>query len=202
MLHLRVIEVPRCAPHHAPFVHGEGLTVNLVERIKGMLITPKAEWPKVAAEPMTVQGIYTGYVMILAAIAPLAMLVGFGSIRFAIANYLTVLVMTAIIALVVDFLAPHFGGSKDYVAALKLSAFSYTPAYLAGILHLLGAAGGLLILLAALYAYYLFYLGAPVLKKCAQEKALVFTIVVVIVGFLIGMLLGITLTRGGFAPAM
>jgi hypothetical protein len=184
------------------FVQGEDLTMSIVERVKGMLISPRAEWAKVAAEPMTVQGIYTGYVMILAAIAPLAMLVGFGSVRFAIANYLTVLVMTAVIALIVDFLAPHFGGSKDFVGALKLSAFSYTPAYLGGILHLLGAAGGLLILLAALYAYYLFYLGAPVLKKSAPEKALVFTIAVVIVGFVIGMLLGITLGRAGLAPAM
>lgn len=176
--------------------------MNLVERLKGILLAPKAEWPKIAAEPMTVQGIYTGWVMILAAIGPLAMIVGFRNLGFAIAQYVVMLVMTAIVALIVDFLAPYFGGQKDFVAALKLSAFSYTAAFVAGILNVLGAAGGLLILAASLYAWYTFYLGAPVLRKCAPEKALVFTIVVVICGMVLGMLIGVTMSRGGLAPAM
>ena len=176
--------------------------MNLVERLKGILLAPKAEWPKIATEPMTVQGIYTGWVMILAAIGPLAMIVGFRSLSFAIAQYVVMLVMTAIVALIVDFLAPYFGGQKDFVAALKLSAFSYTAAFVAGILNVLGAAGGLLILAASLYAWYTFYLGAPVLRKCAPEKALVFTIVVVICGMVLGMLIGLSMSRGGLAPAM
>ena len=71
--------------------HGRG-TMNLVERLKGILLAPKAEWPKIAAEPMTTQGIYTGWVMILAAIGPLAMLLGFGSLGFAITHYVIMLV--------------------------------------------------------------------------------------------------------------
>jgi hypothetical protein len=176
--------------------------MNLIERLKGILLAPKAEWPKIAAEPMTAQDIYTGWVMILAAIGPLAMLVGFGSVGFAIVQYVILLAMTAIIALIVDFLAPHFGGQKDFVAALKLSAFSYTAAFVAGILHVLGASGGILILAASLYAWYTFYLGAPVLKKCAPEKALVFTVVVVLCGMVLGALIGISASRGGLAPAM
>ena len=176
--------------------------MNLIERLKGILLAPKAEWPKIAAEPMTAQGIYTGWVMILAAIGPLAMLVGFGSVGFAIVQYVIMLAMTAIIALIVDFLAPHFGGQKDFVAALKLSAFSYAAAFVAGILHVLGSSGGILILAASLYAWYTFYLGAPVLKKCAPEKALVFTIVVVVCGMVLGVLIGIVASRGGLAPGM
>jgi hypothetical protein len=183
--------------------------MNLVERAKGMLLSPKTEWPKVAAEPMTAQEIYTRWVLILAAIGPVAIAIGWGlstgfdfSLRFAIANYLIVLVMTAIIALVVDALAPHFGGTKDFVAALKLSAFSYTPAYLAGVFHLLGTFGGILVMLASLYAYYLFFLGVPVLRKASEDKALVFTIVVVVIGFVLGMLFGGLASRGGFAPGM
>jgi hypothetical protein len=176
--------------------------MNLIGRIKGILLAPKDEWPKIASEPMSVQDIYTGWVMILAAIGPLAMLVGFGSAGFAIVQYAIMLAMTAIIALIVDLLAPYFGGQKDFVAALKLSAFSYTAAFVAGILHVLGATGGVLILAASLYAWYTFYLGAPVLKKCAPEKALVFTIVVVLCGMVLGALIGISASRGGLAPAM
>lgn len=176
--------------------------MNLVERLKGILLAPKAEWPKIAAEPMTAQGIYTGWVMILAAIGPLAMLLGFGSVGFAVTQYVIMLAMTAIIALIADFLAPWFGGQKDYVAALKLSAFSYTAAFVAGVLHVLGATGGLLILAASIYAWYTFYLGAPVLKKCAPEKAVVFTFVVVLCGMVLGALIGISASRGGLAPTM
>lgn len=176
--------------------------MNLVERLKGILLAPKAEWPKIAAEPMTVQGIYTGWVMMLAAIGPLAMIVGFRSLGFAIAQYVVMLVMTAVVALIIDLLAPYFGGQKDFVAALKLSAFSYTAAFVAGILNVLGTAGGLLILAASLYAWYTFYLGAPVLKKCAPEKALVFTIVVVICGMVLGMLIATGMSSGRLAPAL
>jgi len=182
--------------------------MNLVERVKGILLSPKTEWPKIAAEPMTAQQIYTGWVMILAAIGPLAMIIGFSglglsfSLRFAIANYITVLLVTALLALIVDGLAPKFGGTKDFVASLKLTAFSYTAAYVAGVFHLLGTFGGPLTLIAMVYAWYTFYLGAPVLRKCSADKAVAFTAVVVIIGFLLGMLFGMVATRGGFAPAL
>jgi len=175
--------------------------MNLVERLKGILLAPKAEWPKIAAEPMTTQGIYTGWVMILGAIGPLGILLGFGNAVYAIVQYLIVLAMTAIVALIVDVLAPYFGGQKDFVAALKLSAFSYTAAFVAGILNVLGAAGALLILAASVYAWYTFYLGAPVLKKCAPDKAVPFTIVVVLCGMVLGALIGISASQGGLVPA-
>ena len=46
--------------------------MNLVDRIKGILVEPRNEWPKIAAEPATVQSLYTGWIMILAAIGPIA----------------------------------------------------------------------------------------------------------------------------------
>ena len=47
--------------------------------------------------------------------------------------------MTYVIALVVDVLAPRFGGESNFIAALKLSAYSYTAAFIGGIAHILGA---------------------------------------------------------------
>ena len=182
--------------------------MNLVDRAKGMLLSPKTEWPKIAAEPMTAQQIYTGWVMILAAIGPIAIAIGWiglgfsASLRFALANYLILLVVTAVLALIVDALAPKFGGTKDFVAALKLVAFSYTAAYIAGIFHILGHFGGVLVLVAMVYSWYTLYLGAPVLRKCAQDKAIVFTIVVAASGFLLGLVLGGLASGGGFAPRM
>jgi hypothetical protein len=168
--------------------------VNLVERAKNILLSPKTEWPRIAAEPMTAQSIYTGWVMILAAIGPLATVIGIGvtlgfgfSLRLAIASYLVTLVMVAIVALIVDVLAPYFGGVKDFVAALKLAAFSYTAAFVAGVFHLLGGLGGVLFFIAALYSWYLLYLGAPVLRKASGDKAVVFTLAVALAAFAIGI---------------
>jgi|SRR5687768_15452904 len=182
--------------------------MNLVDRVKGMLLSPKTEWPKIAAEPMTAQQIYTGWVMILAAIGPIAIAIGwsglgFGdSLRFALANYLILLVITAVLALIVDALAPKFGGTKDFVAALKLVAFSYTAAFVAGIFHLLGHAGGLLVLVALAYSWYTLYLGAPTLRKCGQDKAIVFTVIIAASGFVLAVLMSTLAAGGGFAPRM
>jgi len=176
-----------------------------VDRLKGILLEPKSEWPKIAAEPMTPQAIYTSWVMIFAAIGPLALLlVGglTGAVKFALGTYIMALIITFILALIIDALAPSFGGTKDFVAALKLSAFSYTAAWIAGIFNMIGMLGVVLALLASIYAWYTFFLGAPVLKKCSAEKAVPYTIVVVLCGIALGLLFSFALAGLGFVPRM
>ena len=60
--------------------------MNLVDRVKGILVEPRNEWVKIAAEPATVQSLYTGWIMILAAIGPSALLRALPSIQFAVAQ--------------------------------------------------------------------------------------------------------------------
>ena len=48
--------------------------MNLVDRVKNILLAPKDEWPKIAPESETTQSMYVGYIMILAAIGPIAIL--------------------------------------------------------------------------------------------------------------------------------
>ncbi|MBU6486150.1 MAG: YIP1 family protein [Betaproteobacteria bacterium] len=162
--------------------------MSIVDRVKGIIVDPRSEWIKVAAEPATVQSIYTGWIMILAAIGPLALLVATHSLQWAFAQYVLSLVTTFVLAAIVDALAPSFGGTKDFVASLKLIAYSYTAAWLAGIFYLLGLFGGLLGLVATVYAFYTFFLGAPLLTKAAPAKALPFTLVVVLCGIVLGAL--------------
>ena len=45
---------------------------KIVARVKAILTTPKTEWPVIATEPETVKGLYLNYIVILAAIPPLA----------------------------------------------------------------------------------------------------------------------------------
>ena len=176
----------------------------LVDRAKNMIANPRAEWPRVAEEPATVASIYTGYVMILAAIGPIAMAIRspMAGIGIAIVSYLIALGITYVLALIVDALAPTFGGEKGMVGSLKLVAYSYTAAWIAGILHLIPVLGPILILVATIYAFYTFYLGAPVLRKASAEKAAGFTIVVVICGLVLGFALSGMLLSVLFGTAM
>ena len=158
--------------------------MNLLNRIKNVLLAPKEEWPVIAGEAATPQTLYLSYIMILAAIGPVVLLISGGlsgfAVRLAVAMYVNSLIGVAVLALIVDVLSTNFGGSKDFVAALKLTAYSFTASWVAAIALFLPVVGGLVILAAAIYGFYLFFLGAPVLKKCSADKAVLFTIVVLL----------------------
>jgi len=166
--------------------------MSLVDRVKGILLSPKDEWPKIEPETATVQSLYTGYVMILAAIGPVALLIHSLSLGIvgAIVMYVVALGATYVMALIVDLLAPTFGGEKNFIQSLKLTAYSYTAVWVAGILHLIGAIGGIIGLLAALYSLYTLYLGISVMKKCPADKAVAYTLVVVVCGLVLGAVVG------------
>ena len=165
----------------------------LVDRVKNILLAPIDEWPVIAGEAPTVQSLYTGYILILAAIGPIAMALRGGifgmGLGVAIIAYVVGVGMTYLVAWVVDALATTFGGEKNFVKSLQLVAYSYTAAWIAGILHLLPFIGALLALAAAIYSFYTFYLGVAVMKKCPHDKAAGYTIVVVLCGIVMGVLL-------------
>ncbi len=169
-----------------------GGTKSLFERVKDILITPKTEWGVIDGESSTIGSIYTGYVLILAAIGPIAMIIGhqvFGiygfkppmefTIATAVLTYVLSLVSVYVNSLIIDALAPSFGGTKDSVKAFKVAAYSATAAWLCGIFGIIPMLGFLAIL--GLYSLYLLYLGLPRLMRVADDKAIGYTVVVVIV---------------------
>lgn len=175
----------------------------LVDRVKNILLTPKTEWSVIAGETATVQGLYTGYIMILAAIGPVALALRLGlfgmGLGLALVSYVIALVMAFVLAAIVDALAPNFGGEKHLERSLQLVAYAFTAAWVAGIFHLVPFVGSLLSLAGSLYSLYLFHLGAPVMRKCAPDKATVFTVVVVLCAIVAGALLSWALfSLGGF----
>ena len=174
--------------------------MNLAERVKGILLAPRDEWPKIAAEPASVQSIYTTYVMLLAAIGPIVLVLasalfdGFGlgagfGVRAAIVDYVNALVVIALLAAIVDVLAPSFGGRKDYVQSMKPVAYSFTSVFVAQVTLIVPVLGWLVILLASIYGFYLFFLGAPILGRCSADKAAPFTLVVVLCAIVLSYLI-------------
>jgi hypothetical protein len=177
--------------------------MNLVDRVKNILLAPKDEWPKIAEEPATVGSLYTGYIMILAAIGPIAIILRSLAIGTPIAliTWAIGLGICYVMALIVDALAPSFGGEKNFVQSLKLVAYANTAAWIGGIFQLFGTLGGLIGLLALIYTLYTFFLGAPTLKKCSQDKAVGYTVVVVLCAIVLGAVL-FTLVLLGFGGAL
>jgi len=55
---------------------GPASSASLVARVQAILLQPKTEWDKIDGEPATIQGLYVGYVCILAAIPVIAGLIG------------------------------------------------------------------------------------------------------------------------------
>jgi hypothetical protein len=169
---------------------------KLIARVKGILLTPKTEWPVIAGESTTVADLYKGYIVWLAAIPPIftflllaRFMPGFALSRL-ILQYALTLVMVYVVALIIDALAPTFGGTKDKVQALKAITYSITASCVAGIALILPLLGALIALAALAYSIYLLYLGLPHTMKCPPERAGGYTAVIVVVTLVAGLLIG------------
>ncbi|GAB2538514.1 Yip1 family protein [Simplicispira piscis] len=191
--------------------------MDLVQRVKSILLQPKDTWATIEGEQADVAGLYTRYFMVLAAIPAVCGFIGmsiigmgaFGvSIRVPflsglasmVVSYVLSLVGVFVLALIVNALAPTFGGQKDQMQALKLAVYASTAAMLGGLFSLLPALA-MLSLLAALYSIYLIYCGLPILMKNPPEKSLAYTAVVLVAAIVMGVVMGLVsnmfMPRGG-----
>ena len=181
--------------------------MNLFERVKGILLNPRAEWSIIEREPGDVAYLFMNYVAILAAIPAVCgfiggsligiSLPGLGTVRVpivtglvgAVVGYLLTFAMVYIVALLADLLAPTFQGQKNPENALKLVVYSYTPTWLAGVFLLIPSLGFLAIL--GLYGLYLLWSGIPPLMKAPQEKSIVYTLAIIVCAIVIGLIVGL-----------
>lgn len=202
--------------------------MKIVERAKAIVLSPKATWETIDTEPADAASLFTGYLMLLAAIPAVCGFVGmslvgagaFGvSFRVPIVSglvsmvvsYVLSLVGVYVLGLIINALAPKFGGAASSIQALKLAVYASTAAMLGGVFSLLPALA-MLGLLTALYSVYLLYTGLPVLMKSAREKSAAYTALVVLAAIVLGLVVGaisaLVMPRGaspwavGGAPAV
>lgn len=195
----------------------DGTGRSLVDRARNIIMRPNLEWPVIDTEPSTIADIYRSYVVILAAIGPLATAIGqlvFGY-RFlgivyrpspthvvadAIVRYLLSLAMVYVLALIIEALAPTFGGTKNRLAAFKVAAYGTTASWLAGIFAIIPALSFLALL--GLYSLYLYYTGLPVLMKVTADKAIGYVIAVIVAAVILFFIVGAITAAvvGAFAP--
>ncbi len=181
--------------------------MSLIERVQAILLKPKPTWPVVAAEGADVATLYSRYIAILAAIPALAgfvgmTLVGIGGFGVTmrigvvaalinlVVGYLLTLAMVYVLALIVDALAPSFGGTRNRVAALKVVAYSMTAVWVAGLLGVLPSLAWIAGLLGFAYTVYLLYTGLPVLMRTSADKAGAYAAVVVVCAIVASIVVG------------
>lgn len=175
---------------------------KMIARVKAILLTPKTEWPVIAAEPATVPDLYKNWIAILAAIPAIAGFIkgsiigtsllgvtyraGMGAgISAAIVGYALALAMAYVMALIIDALAPNFGAEKNPVQALKTVAYAWTASWVAGAAQIIPGIGWLIALAGGIYGIYLLYLGLPYTMKAPQEKAGGYTAVSAIIAIVL-----------------
>jgi hypothetical protein len=185
--------------------------MNIVQRVQDILLKPRETWAQIGHESADAASLYTQYIMVLAAIGPVASFIGLtvvgaglrvpvmAGLSIMIVQYVMTLVMVYVLALIVDALAPSFGGTRDRLRALKLVAYGSTAALVGGVFGLIPSLS-ILGLLASLYSIYLVYLGLPVLMRCPEDKAAAYTAVVAVLGLVASLFIG--LLAGIASPGM
>lgn len=168
--------------------------MDLFQRIKNILIDPDSEWAAIATEPGDVRTLFTRYVAILALIPAVCGFVGASIIGFsvsvgtfrvpvldgifnAVISYVFSFVIVYVVALIIDLTAPSFRAQSNFPNALRLSVYSFTPTWLAGIFLLLPGLRFLTIL--GLYGLYLLWTGLSPLMGAPRDKSFFYALAVV-----------------------
>jgi Yip1-like protein len=178
--------------------------MNLIARVRNILFSPASEWAVIERESDEPIHLFIRYAAILAVIPALAGFIGasFVGVKVAVGTfrvpmltglvqaaigYLFTFVIVYVVALVVDALAPYFRGRRNFLSALKLSVYSFTPVWLAGIFLLIPGLRFLTIL--GLYGVYLLWSGLPALMRVPREATFACTALVAVMAIVITLLL-------------
>lgn len=165
------------------------VVLDLVQRARAVVMSPAAEWRTIEGESGDPLYLFANYAAILAAIEPICALVRhalfehragfFSSLFWAVVHYLFALAVVYAMALIIDSLAPTFSGRTNRESALKLSVYSMTPAWLAGVFALIPGLE-FVPFFALLYSLYVFWLGLPVLMEPPPDRAVHYALAVLV----------------------
>ncbi|QJR09432.1 hypothetical protein DSM104443_00476 [Usitatibacter rugosus] len=169
--------------------------MNLIDRVKNILLTPKTEWEVIKAESTSQKEIIVGYVLPLAAVSAVCGFLGtmfimsafFGAsfLMFGVLGMVLRIIMAVVsvfvVGFIIDALAPNFGGTKNPHQAFKVAAYSFTAAFVGGIFTIVPYIGWLIGMLVSLYGFYLLYLGLKQLMGSPDDKVVVYEVIVVII---------------------
>lgn len=178
----------------------------IIKRAINLVTKPNDEFQAIKGETMTIADMYMKYAIFLAAIPAIAGFIGFcvvgvsfgfGTFRipmgrgliWAILQYALSLGGVFLMAFIIDVLAPSFGSKKDMVNSMKAVVFSYTAAWIAGVLYIIPSIAILAAIL-SLYTLYLLFIGMKQLKEAPEDKRVGYYVVSLIVAVVVFFLIG------------
>jgi hypothetical protein len=177
--------------------------MNLIERVKNIITTPKTEWNVINGEEATPMSLLKSYVIPLLLIGTIAGFLGYavmGGINlfgikmsginwglYTAASYFTGGIVGYFISTyVIDALAPTFKSEKNINKSAQLVAYSSTAYWVAMAATVLPSLGMLAIL--GLYSIYLFYIGMGTMKKTPEDQKIIYMIVSAVVMIVVSMI--------------
>ena len=170
--------------------------MNALRRIIAILADPAGEWVAIEKEPGDAAYLLGRYVALLALVPAVFGLIGAcavgtvvpgaGLVRAPLAaglvgavfGYIMSCATVVCLGALIRLLAPAFEGQRDFNAAFKLAAYSYTPIWLTGIFLL--APGLRFLELTGFYSAYILWTGASPLTKVPVQKIPAFTAILVV----------------------
>lgn len=188
----------------------------ILGRVQRLVLSPATEWDVIAGEDADIQRIYMNYVgpLIIAAavaaaigISVFGISAGFVTFRVSAGSALTQavaqiglgLVGVYVTSIVINALAPQFGGTADAGQAFRLAAYAPTPYWVASVLTIIPQLE-IIALLVGLYSVYLLFVGLPKLMKPTEDRALVYTLAVA--GVMIVIYILIDAVSAAMLPSM
>lgn len=193
-----------------------GTSAGLVDRVKNMLLTPKAEWERIAAETPDTNKLFVGYALPLLALGAICGLIGSTMIgmpfigRVPIAWGLTQAIFSVVVGLVSLFicaaianaLAPSFGSRQDMGRAQQLVVYGSTASMVAAVVTIFPPLG-ILAIVGGLYSIVLMYFGLPHVMQTPADKQVVYLVVLIIayvvVFWILMWVVGIIMLSLGFS---
>ncbi len=180
--------------------------MTLIERVKNVIFSPDSEWLVIEREPADTWTLLVCYVAPLALIPAGAGFIGTSLVGVSVSAgtfrvpvmagilnmviaYAFSFVLVYIVALIIDGLAPVFRARRNFPNALKLSAYSFTPSWLAGVFLLIPGLRFLTIL--GLYGLYLLWTGLPPLMDAARDRSLLYAATVVFATLIVTVVLAL-----------
>lgn len=179
---------------------------QVIQRAKAVITNPVGTWETIKAEPAQIGDIYRNYLMYMAALPAIAMFIGvsiigvnvpfigtyrapfFSTLVAQAVSYGVTLAMVYAVAMILEFLAPKFGGTVDRTSAVKLVAYSLTPAMAAGIFAIMPWLGFFVLAAASLYSIYVFFTGVSVLTTVPSDRRIGFIAVSALATFILGLI--------------
>ena len=189
--------------------------MDIIERVKQILVSPKTEWPTIDNENESHVAVLTKYVLLLAAIPAVAAFIGYGLIgvsvfgfrvastgaglSHAITQYITMVGGVYLTAFIIDLLSTNFGSRKNFDKAFSLVAYAYTPAFIGGIFYIWPPLS-ILASLASIYSLYLLFVGLTPMMQTPDEKRTSYFWISLLI--MLGVFFVLSLTIGAILAAI